>query len=156
MFANGLILSHILYHAQVYGGCSEELLSALQIQQNRAARLVCRLPWRTRTSSLLQQMGWMNVRQIVSYYSVISIFKTQQSGLPKYIHNLVSIPFKVGTRMADSGGIRDIRNITSRIGMSSFIPRTVSLWNRMPATIRMEESMAIFSTKLRVWITNNI
>ena len=76
MIANGIINSHILYHIQMYGGSSEELLSALQIQQNRAARLVCRLPWRTRTEKLLKQVGWMNVRQMVAYYSLLSLFKT--------------------------------------------------------------------------------
>ena len=156
MLANGLILSHIIYHIELYGGCSEELLSAIQVQQNRAARMVCKLPWRTRTNTLLNQMGWMTVRQMVAFYSLMTLFKTRKSGQPSYIHNLISLPFNIKTRLACTGGIRDPRNLQSRIGMSSFIPRTISLWNSLPEGIRMEESPAIYSTKLRAWVKENV
>ena len=76
----------IMYHIQLYGACTEELLSALQIQQNKAARSVCKAPLRTKTDTLLQQIGWMNVRQMVVYYSITSIFKTRQTKLPKYVY----------------------------------------------------------------------
>ena len=142
MFANGLVLSHLLYHIELYGGCTEELLSALQIQQNRAARLVCRLPWRTSIKTLLKQMGWMSVRQMVAYYSIMSCFKAQQSEQPKYIHKMFSTPFTVKTRLADSGGIWDPRRLSSR--------------NGMPESIRTEKAPIIFATKLRVWIKDNV
>ena len=106
--------------------------------------------------SLLQQMGWMSVRQMVAYNSMMSCFKTQQSEQPKYIHKMFSTPFSVKTRLADSGGIRDPRKLSSRIGMSSYIPRTISMWNNMPESIRTEKSPIIFPTKLRVWIKTSI
>ena len=155
MIANGIIMSHILYHIQLYGGCSDELLSALQVQQNRAARLVCKLPWRTRTETLLHQIGWMSVKQMVAYYSTWTLFKTRQTGLPKYIHEMISKPFPVNTRLARTGGICATRTFKQNIGQTTFIPRTISLWNIMPNQIRQEVSPELFSQKLRNWVKIN-
>ena len=155
MIANGIINSHILYHIQLFGGSSEELLSALQLQQNKAARLVCRLPWRTRTETLLQQMGWMNVKQMVAYHSVLSLYKIRKARKPKYIHEMISEPFPFKTRIAKTGGIRDTRGFTSRIGQTSFIPRTIDIWNSLPSSIRQGESPGVFSILLKKWVKNN-
>ena len=57
MIANGVMMSHITYLIQLYGGCSEQLLSSLQVLQNKAARLVTKLDWRTPTRTLLLQCG---------------------------------------------------------------------------------------------------
>ena len=102
MFANGLIMSHILYHIQVYGGCTDELINAIQVQQNRAARMVCKLPWGTSTATLLRQIGWMTVRQMVVYYTVKNVFKTRQTKMPKYVYDMVSAPFAVKTILPDT------------------------------------------------------
>ena len=152
MFANGLIMSHIIYHIQVYGGCSDELLTAIQVQQNRSARMVCRMPWGTSTASLLKQMGWMSVRQMVAFYSIKNIFKTRQTQLPKYVYNIISEPFVKRTRLADTRGIRDIRKFTKGISTSTYIPRAIALWNSLPPSIRMEESAYDFNGKLLNWV----
>ena len=55
MIANGTVISHITYLIQLYGGCSDQLLSSLQVLQNKAARLVTKLDWRTATSTLMLQ-----------------------------------------------------------------------------------------------------
>ena len=52
LVATGLILSTVTYIIQVYGGCSGYLLATLQVLQNKAARCVTRLPWRTPTTTL--------------------------------------------------------------------------------------------------------
>ena len=43
MVANGIVLSHLTYFIQLYGGCSGDLISALQLLQNKAARAVTKL-----------------------------------------------------------------------------------------------------------------
>ena len=42
--ANGIFISKLCYLIQVWGGCPEYLLSALQVLQNRAARAVTKNP----------------------------------------------------------------------------------------------------------------
>ena len=156
MFANALVMSHILYHIQLYGGCSDNLLSAIQVQQNRAARSVCKLPWRTNTNVLLKQLGWMNVKQMVAFYSLKSFHKTKHTGLPKYIHEVISTPFIANTRIARTGGIRNRRHYTTGIGQTSFILKTIELWNNLPAAIRMETDPHTYSSMLKDWIYKNV
>ena len=85
LIANGIVMSHLTYLVQLYGGCSEYLLSALQVQQNRAARLVTRLGWWTPTSTLLLQCGWLSIRQMVIYQSLLLLSKTKQNMCPENI-----------------------------------------------------------------------
>ena len=109
---------------------------------------------RTKTETLLQQIGWMSVRQMVVYYSIGSLFKTRLTKLPKYVYDMISVDFNHKTRLADSGGIRQTRLFKKRIGMTSFIPRTIDIWNEMPEEIRMEKMPNLFSDKLRKWVTH--
>ena len=75
--------------------------------------------------------------------------------MPKYVHNKVASPFVVKTRMADTGSIRDVRKLKTGIATSTYIPRAIKLWNRLPSLIRMEESPSIFAGKLLLWVKNN-
>ena len=154
MIANGTIMAHIMYHIQLYGGCSKELISALQIQQNRAARTVCKRPFRTRTETLLNEIGWMTVQQMVAFYSIWTLYKTRQTRLPKYLHDSISAEFKKKTRFADYGMSSD-RLFTTSIGQTSFIRRSIDLWNELPISIRQEESPNLFSQKLKEWVKQN-
>ena len=54
-----IVMSRIVYLVQVYGNASEYLLKSLQTLQNKAARVVTRLPWGTETGLLLNQIGWL-------------------------------------------------------------------------------------------------
>ena len=47
LIANGIFMSNLTSIIQLWSGCSEFLLTFLQIIQNRAARLVTKLPWNT-------------------------------------------------------------------------------------------------------------
>ena len=61
MVANGLFMSYLSYLIPLYGGAPEYLITALQTLQNRAARLVTKSDWRTSSSSMMSQIGWLNV-----------------------------------------------------------------------------------------------
>ena len=53
MVANGVVMSKFVYLIQLWGGCESYLVHALQVQQNRAARLVTRANRYTSTKKLL-------------------------------------------------------------------------------------------------------
>ena len=93
----------------------------------------------------------MSVQQMVAFYSSWTLFKTRQTGLPKYLHDIISTEFKQKTRLADNG-IRSDRHFTTSIGQTSFIPRSIDLWNEIPLEIRREESPNLFSQKLKEWV----
>ena len=70
-----LIMPTLSYIIEVYGSCSEYLLNALQVQQNKAAKYITKLPYRTPTEVLLLQCNWMSVRQLSKYCSLILLHR---------------------------------------------------------------------------------
>ena len=122
MVANGVVLSHLTYFIQLYGGCSGELISALQLVQNKAARAVTKLDRSTQVSKLLLQCGWMSIRQMIFYHSLLLLYKTKKNKKPGYIFSKINDKFPRRTRLAAAEGIRDSRNFRSALAQASFIP----------------------------------
>ena len=77
MIANGVVLSHLTYLVQLYGGCNEQLILSLQILQNKAARLVTQLDGYTPIATLLLQFGWQSLRKMVAYHSLNLLHKSK-------------------------------------------------------------------------------
>ena len=98
MVANGLFMSYLTYLIPLYGGCPEYLLSALQILQNRAARLATKSSWYTASAQMLQHLGWLSVRQMIVFHSLVLVFKTRMNQKPVYLHSQVTAQFSVNTR----------------------------------------------------------
>ena len=84
----------------LWGGTEDYLLNSLQIIQNKAARFVSRRSKYTPIGELLRQCGWLSIKQLVYYHSVISIYKTLQTTYPKYIYTKLSSEFPYNTRLA--------------------------------------------------------
>ena len=91
MIAEGIIMSNIMYIITVYGSCSEYLKDSLQVVQNTAARCVTGLAWNTSVAVLLLQCGWLSVRQLILFHSMVMVFKIKQESKPRYLHTKVGV-----------------------------------------------------------------
>ena len=101
MLAEGMIMSKIRYCATVYG-CEwirldeEDPLSSMQhdIQkiQNNALRIITNTKRsdHVRISDMLNMVGWQSINQIVSYASLIEIWKAKAFKVP-YLDSLLQI-----------------------------------------------------------------
>ena len=160
MVASGLILSTLTYIIQVYGGCSSYLITMLQVLQNKAARSVTKLPWRTSTETLLSQCGWLSVKQLVKFHSLVLLFKVKTDKKPVYIFNHIGTQAGRNTRQeADrisANFLKDARNLETGTARKTFIPRTVDDWNELPDEIRAAVSQQVFKRKLRTWLQGNV
>ena len=134
MIANGIVMSKLVYLIQWWGGCSSYLIDYLQILQNRAARLVTRNGWHTPTDKMLRQCGWLSVRQLVLYHSLILVFKIRQEAKPEYFREDFSAAFPYRTRLATSMGVRRGDQSTHSASQSSFVPRSSASWNLLAGT----------------------
>ena len=158
MVANGIFMSKLCYLVQLWGGCDEYLLSALQIIQNRAARTVSRLSWFTPVRILLKKCKWLSVRQLILYQSIILTHKIASTGSPASLAEKMSTSHPYNTRQANSGSIRYGEQFSSsdERGHSSFCYRGTKDYNRIPAFIRSTKFLPSFKYKLRKWIEENI
>ena len=82
MIANGIVMSYLTYLIPLYGGCQQYLLTSLQVLHNRAARHVTKSNWGTSSSAMLLQVGWLNVRQMIVFHSLVLLFKAKLEKKP--------------------------------------------------------------------------
>ena len=158
MIANGIFCSKLIFQISLWGGTEDFLLNSLQIVQNKAARSVTRRGKYTPIVELLRQCGWLSVRQLTFYHSVILIYKTLQTTYPKYIYNKLATEFPYNTRLAQSEAVRMGPEFKSKLELTkkSFMNRATLSFNRLPASLRQTPKIEVFKKTLKVWVAEHI
>ena len=101
MVAKGAVQSRLVYLITLWGGTQQYLLKALQTQQLTAARTVCGYQsWRWSRSRLLRRVGWMSIRQLIEFHTVLQAHKTLNTGLPRPLHASLNREYPYRTRSA--------------------------------------------------------
>ena len=78
----GLFNSVMVYCLPLFGGMDKGQLRDVQVLQNKAARIVCHAPPRTSRIILFQKLS---VNQLISYHTLLSVFKIRSSKEPEYL-----------------------------------------------------------------------
>jgi hypothetical protein len=162
--ANGIFMSKILYLLPLYGGCPEYLLSALQTKQNEAMRQVTGKRWvipgkqYVLTRDLLNQCGWLSIRQLCYYTTVLSIQKTLVQQTPEYLFKKLTSGQQHQTR-----GARDHKVVRpcveeGRLGIanSSWRWRGNRQHSALPEHLKDEVNIKTFKCGLRAWVKDNV
>ena len=134
MVANGAVLSKLVYLITVWGGAKQYLLKALQVQQLNAVRTVCGFHsrgWSKR--KLLKRVGWMSVRQLIFFHTVLQAHKTLTTGVPRPLWAALSADHPYRTRNATRGNIRLGDEDSSK---KTFKYRAMMFYNRVPDTVK--------------------
>ena len=149
------------------------MVKALQEVQNKAARVVARLDAFTPTKRLMLACGWLSVRQLLVYHSLVLLYRIVQSQTPLYLHSKIKAggSFSYRTRQAarfspgfsfegvhptDSGSIRPGSYPTLDLSKRGWCSKSVELFNTLPTTLKLEKSLVKFKTRLKEWINKNI
>ena len=158
MMANGIIMSRLTYLIQLWGGCPKYLLDLLQTLQNKAARVVCNEGIYTPVQKLLENCGWMSMRQLVSYHRVLLMYNIRKEGKPKYFVEKFrgNNDQNYKTRFVEDAGVKKQRILRNEDSRSSFVPSSIDIWNKLPVDIRKSENVKAFKAKLKPWIKENI
>ena len=157
MVANGIFISKLIFQISLWGGTAEYLLDSLQIIQNKAARFVTRRGIYTPRYELLRHCGWLSVRQLIFYHSVVLIHKTIMAKAPQYIYNKLSSEFPYNTRLAESEALRMGPEFQAKLEITrrSFMHRGTSSYNLLPADLRKVRKIEDFKLKVKTWVAEN-
>ena len=149
--ANGVVISKLSYLITLWGGSKQYLLNILQVQQLTAARLVCGFgSWKFSRRKLLDKAGWLSVRQLIFYHTVLQTHKTLISRVPLHLYHSLNNDYQRVTRSAEAGNLRQILKCTS-----TFQYRAVKYYNSVPAEVRTG-TLETVKKKLKKWTRNNI
>ena len=117
--------------------------------------------------------GWLSVRQLLVYHSLVFLYRIVQSQTPLYLHSKIKADgsFSYRTRQAaafppgfsfevvhptDSGSIRPGYYPTLDLTKKGWCSKSVELFNTLPTTLKLEKSLIKFKTRLKEWINKNI
>ena len=120
----------------------------LQIFQNKAARIVCQAPPRANRASMFKKLSWMTVNQLVSYHSLLTVFKIRSSGEPEYLAKKLKYENRLEKII--------IPNTSLSLAKQSFIFRASQQWNDLPTSIRKTCKIGYFKTELRKFVFSSI
>ena len=171
--ANGIFMSKLIYVMPLWSGCEEYLVKSLQVVQNKAARVVARLNIFTPTKELMMVCGWLSVRQLLVYHSLVLLYRTVQMQMPLYLYSKVKAggDYTYRTRQAatfppgfsfgvshptDSGSIRPGSYPKLDMTKQSWSSKSVEIFNTLPSTLRLEKKLVNFKTRLKEWIKLNV
>ena len=89
--------------------------------------------WRCSRRKLLDKMGWLSVKQLVFYHSVLQVHKTLKTRVPLSLFQTLSVDFPRETRIAANG---QIRQDDSFLSQDTFKYRAMKSYNQVPNSVR--------------------
>ena len=94
---------------------------------------------------LLRKVGWLSVRQLVFFHTVLQAHKTLITGVPKLLHHDLTLTYPRVTRCATGGQLRQGSGFVSK---GTFKYRAIQNFNMVPADVKTG-STATVKTKLK-------
>ena len=167
MVANGIYMSKLIYLMPLWMGCEDYLVDALQVNLNKVARLVTKLDIYTPTKVLMQQCGWMPVRQLIIYHSLVLLYKVLKHQSPSYLFRKVTSGSQqyhtrqeaastaalaaVGVTLQPSVDICELE-----LSRSSWCWASIQWYRQLPTSLQAESKLNKFKTTLKSWVNQNI
>ena len=148
----------------LYGGCAEYLLNAIQTKQTEAMRQITNRRWVITgrqfvlTSELLKQCGWLSIRQLSFYTTVLSIHKTLVKEAPEHIFEKLTSGRKHRTRGTGNCLVNRTYVDEARLSIasSSYRWRGHRQHSTLPDYLKDEVDLQIFKRELKSWVKENV
>ena len=132
-------------------------VGSLQVFENKAARAVTRKPWGTPTAVVLNQIGWLSIKQLTVYHQLISVYKIKRDHKPVYLSEKFRDKFNYKTRQATGNCIQVSKTPKKGTSKDSYVHKTTILWNKLPVKLRASQLPLLkFKMELKIWVKTNV
>ena len=162
--ANGIIMSKILYLLPLYSGCPEYLLKSIQTKQNEAMRQITGKRWvipgreYVSTAVLLKECGWLSIKQLSFYTTVLCVQKTLLNQSPKLLYEKITSGVRHNTRGAVKNQVErtNVEEARLQLASSSYRWRGHLQHSRLPNSLKDEQDISVFKSKVKCWVRQNV
>ena len=144
----GMFNSVMVYCLPLFGGTDKGHIRSIQLLQNKAAQIVCHSSPRTSRTFMFDKLGWLTVNQLISYHTLISVFKIKNSREPEYLAEILNNENR-NERII-------ITNQDLTLTARSFTFRGSAQWNILPQELRKTTKISAFKRELRKWVFGTI
>ena len=144
----GMFNSVLVYCLPLFGGCDISEVKQLQVLQNKAAQIVTHSPPRSGRLAMYSRLKWMTVNQLITYHTLLTVFKIRQSGEPEYLATFLQEDSRSGRII--------LPNTQLSLFMKSFVWRGASAWNQLTMELRKSTKIGHFKRGARQWVLQNI
>ena len=144
-----LITSRLDYCNSLLNNTTSQNLNRLQILQNKAARLIHRMPKFTTTSPLIQDLHWLRIPQRIQFKTITLAYKSLNNQTPHYITELLHVRESRYNFRSSCRIILEVPRINMRAGDQSFSVAAPKLWNALPNKIASADSIASLKKQLK-------
>ena len=141
LIATGYIMSRVCNLMQLWGSTTDNYVRKMQTLWNKVARWTTGMPRRTRVKDLMTANDWMTVRDMISYHSLVLMWKMINLGKPRHISRLVR---------TDEDKKIDHHEPRLQFTSRGFRQRKSLEWNQMPDCLREEDSISILREQSRL------
>ena len=157
-------MSKILYLLPLYGGCPEYLMRAIQTKQTEVMREVTGRRWiipgkkYVSTEELLKECGWLSVRQLSYYTTVLNVQKTSVNKNPEHIYEILTRGRERITRGSVKHSVKRTCVDEARLNLasSSFRWRGHKQHSALPDSLKDEGDLKVFKSALKSWVQENV
>jgi hypothetical protein len=138
---HAFVTSRVDYCNSVLFGCPGYVLDSLQSILNAAARMIHGSSRYDHVSPLLQQLHWLSAPCRIEYKVAITVFNCLKGSGPQYLTDMLlpqsTYSRRPGLRSSDTGLLQTVRRSTRSLGKHSFRESGPTVWNSLPANLRI-------------------
>lgn len=151
---NTIILPHFSYGCSLLISCTKEEVQRLQIQQNKAMRILLSCDIYTPITVMLQSLGWLNIEQCIRRANLVLIYKIEHNLQPSYLKFYIekrSNFYNYDLRTKQHFNIPMV-NTTSL--QKTLFYDGVRLYNELPDNIKNARDLKMFTKGLLNYLRN--
>ena len=145
LLANAMVSSRLDYCNSLLYGVSKSNIAKLQRVQNALCRIIFRLDKMSYVTPFLRKLHWLPIQHLILFKYKLLVFKAINLSQPPYLSALIrSSSLTRGNRLSVSS-----THPQKHIGRRGFAVAAPAEWNKLPQTVRSEQTIDRFRSQLK-------
>ena len=155
ILGQALILSLINYMSSVWGNTRAKYLKVIEKVVRALARLVLKKKKCDRVAKIISEdLEWFFPSYLCDYKTLCIMFKLYKYRSVEYFDSYyVPVSSHIyNTRFDDTERLKTPFKSNSNFGSSTFLQRSINLWNELPLELKKEDLFPIFQKQLKMYL----